>query len=71
MEYVRSLAQGDSLLAAMNGTTHMREGVVVLPLEERESSLTGRAILKILNPDYLLLKSKKADKGETVDFADI
>ena len=70
-EDVASLATGKSVLAAQNGADHMREGVVVLPLKERNDPLLGRVTTKVLNPDYLLLKSKSADKGEVSDYADV
>lgn len=70
-EEVSKLASGDSLLAKVNNTTHMREGVVVLPIVERESFRIGRAVAKFINPDYLLLKQKKSDAGEETDFTDV
>jgi len=33
---------------------HMREGVVVRPLHERNDPDVGRVILKSISPDYLL-----------------
>lgn len=40
------------------GTNHIREGVVVKPMQEAEDSKAGRKVLKYLNPAYLL-----RDKG--------
>jgi hypothetical protein len=71
MKKARSFATGDSLLAEKNGASHMREGIVICPLKEREDFRTGRAILKMLNPDYLILKGKSAEKGEVTDFTDV
>jgi len=42
------LALGDSLLA-----DHMREGVVVKPVVERQDPELGRVLLKIVSPRYL------------------
>jgi RNA ligase (TIGR02306 family) len=38
------------------GATHMREGVVVRPVMEREESRFGRVVLKSISPDYLTRK---------------
>jgi len=70
MDKIKELSQGRSILAAENGADHVREGVVVCPLEEREDYDCGRVILKVLNPDFLLMKNKKEEKGEEVDFKD-
>jgi len=70
MNKIKELSQGRSILAAENGADHLREGVVVLPLEEREDYDCGRVILKVINPDFLLMKNKKEDEGEEVDFKD-
>ena len=40
-------------------------------LKEREEWSCSRAILKMFNPDYLLMKNKKEAKGEVVDFTDV
>ena len=60
----------NSILAETNGASHIREGVVVCPIEERENYDCGRVILKVINPDYLLMKNKREAKGEVVDFKD-
>lgn len=70
MEKIEELSAGPSLLAAQNGTQHMREGIVICSYGERSEWKCDRAILKMLNPDYLLMKNKKAAKGEVVDFKD-
>ena len=70
MDKVKELSKGASVLAAENGATHMREGIVVCSLEERLDLRTGRAVLKMLNDDYLELKGKREGKGEAVDFTD-
>ena len=67
---IKELSQGDSILAETNKTKHIREGVVVVPMEERTDPILGRVILKVINPDYLIMKNKKEDKGEEVDFKD-
>lgn len=61
---------GDSILAKENGATHIREGAVIKPIEERIDPKIGRVILKVLNNDYLLLKNKKQDKGQNADYTD-
>ena len=70
MGLMKLMASGPSLLAQENGADHMREGIVIVAATERKEFDTDRAILKMLNPDYLLLKNKKEAKGETVDFKD-
>ena len=69
MEKIKELSKGKSILAAKNGVDHIREGVVVCPIKER-NEVCGRAILKVINPDYLIMKNKKEAKGEVVDFKD-
>ena len=70
IDKVKDLSKGKSLLAAKNGADHIREGVVVCSLNERRDPSIGRAILKVINPDYLIMKNKKESKGEEVDFKD-
>ncbi len=70
MEKMKELATGESLLAAQNGTKHMREGIVICSYGERSEWKCDRAILKMLNPNYLIMKEKKSSKGEVVDFKD-
>jgi len=70
MEVMKKLSTGPSILAQQNGANHIREGVVIVSAQERSEIDTDRAILKLLNPDYLLLKNKKEAKGEEVDFTD-
>ena len=55
MEKIKELSKGESVLAKENGTNHIREGVGVLPVKERENCDVGRVILKVINPDYLLM----------------
>ena len=38
------------------GGDHMREGIVIKPLREREDPKLGRVIVKAINPDYLCRK---------------
>ncbi len=71
VERAKELATGDSLLAAENGAKHMREGIVLCAFEERDEIDTRRAILKMLNPEYLILKNKSYAKGEATDFTDV
>ena len=70
MEKIKELSKGKSYLASSNDTDHIREGVVVCPLKERTAFNIGRVILKVINPDYLLMKNKNEEKGEVVDFTD-
>jgi len=70
LSLMQSLATGNSPLAAINAKEQIREGIVVYPVKERRNPELGRCILKILNPDYLILKEKNRDKGEEVDFKD-
>lgn len=39
---------------------HIREGLVITPIEERQDMLIGRVILKSVSDDYLLRKNKNA-----------
>lgn len=71
MDKMKELSKGDSILAAQNGATHMREGIVICSMKERDDLKTGRAVLKLLNDDYLILKGKRESKGEIVDFTDV
>jgi len=70
MNLMKGLSTGPSFLAKRNGADHIREGIVICSLKEREEWSCGRAILKMLNEDYLLMKNKKEAKGEVVDFSD-
>jgi RNA ligase (TIGR02306 family) len=67
---VKKYSSGHSVLAERNDCEHMREGCVVRPITERNDPILGRVILKFLNDDYLILKNKKEEKGEVVDFTD-
>jgi hypothetical protein len=49
----RLLASGQSLVP---GANHIREGVVIKPIEERRDPHFGRVILKIKSPEYLASK---------------
>jgi RNA ligase (TIGR02306 family) len=60
-EYAVELSKGNSVLAAKNGVTHIREGVVICSYDEPSGS-----IAKFLNPDYLILK----EEGKIEDFTD-
>ena len=44
MEKIKELASGKSILADMNGVDHIREGIVVCPITEREDYDCGRVI---------------------------
>ena len=70
IDKMKELSRGDSILAAENGVKHMREGIVICSFKEKRDKLNNRAILKMLNDDYLILKNKREAKGEIVDFAD-
>jgi RNA ligase (TIGR02306 family) len=70
MESLRSMATGNSILAQQNGKEQIREGIVIYPVKERRDPKVGRCILKMLNPDYLILKGSREAKGEVVDFKD-
>lgn len=69
-EIIEKLSNGPSLLAERNGTKHIREGIVIVPMKERTDPKIGRVILKLHGSDYLDLKAKKEAKGEAVDFKD-
>lgn len=45
-----ALAEGNSVIP---GANHIREGVVVKPIHERNDPRLGRVLLKIINPSYL------------------
>ena len=49
---VSAMSQGQTTL----GGGHVREGVVVRPIKERDDDLAGRVILKSVNEKYLLRK---------------
>jgi len=70
MDELSIFATGNSFLAKENGKEQMREGIVIYPIKERRDPKLGRCILKMLNPDYLILKNSRAEKGEAVDFKD-
>lgn len=70
LDALKILATGASLLASNNGKLQIREGIVVYPVKERRDPKLGRCILKILNPDYLIMKEKNRDKGKDIDFKD-
>jgi hypothetical protein len=52
---LRSLANGKTTV----GGDHVREGIVVRPIQERWNDSVGRVILKLHGEDYLLRKEKK------------
>ena len=52
-DLVGAYTPGDSLLM---GAHHIREGVVIRPMQEREDNKLGRVILKSVSEDYLLRK---------------
>ncbi len=70
LKAMQEFATGDSILSAENGKTQIREGIVIYPVKERRDPKVGRCILKMLNPDYLILKGSREAKGEVVDFKD-
>ena len=73
LEKAKELSTGHSLLAAKNGMEepHMREGIVIKPLDERHDPSFGRVVVKFLNDDYVILKNKAYDKGEEADVKDV
>lgn len=50
---VLALAEGKSVMA---GADHIREGVVIEPVEPRSAAEVGRVKLKVINPAYLEIK---------------
>lgn len=50
---VVKLAEGKTTIP---GATHIREGVVVAPVKERWENRLGRVKLKVINPEYSLMK---------------
>jgi RNA ligase (TIGR02306 family) len=52
LDAIKQASVGESLV----GGAHMREGVVVKPVQERTDPKVGRVILKYLSDDYLLSK---------------
>lgn len=59
LEEIKRLSEGPTLLAE---NAHIREGVVVRPVQERTSPRTGRVILKYVSDSYLF--------GSKSDFTD-
>ena len=60
LAFVRDLSSGQTTLPG----THIREGVVVRPAQERYDTKVGRVVFKYLNDDYLL-NAKLADADTT------
>jgi RNA ligase (TIGR02306 family) len=58
LEAVTSLAEGDSVLATLNGAEcpHIREGCVVECVTPKFHNKIGRVKLKCINPEYLIKK---------------
>jgi RNA ligase (TIGR02306 family) len=50
MGELEKLADGNSLI---EGADHIREGIVIKPIEERDDLEIGRVILKLVSPSYL------------------
>lgn len=50
---VALMAEGNT---TMPGASHIREGIVIKPVVEREARGVGRVILKLIGPQYLLRK---------------
>ena len=57
-ELIQKYISGDSILAEQHGVKQIREGVVIKSLEEEQSPLVGRKILKCINPDYEILRDE-------------
>lgn len=70
LSLMEAFATGNSHLASKNGKEQITEGIVIYPAEERRDPKLGRVILKMLNPDYLILKEKNRSKGKDIDFKD-
>jgi RNA ligase (TIGR02306 family) len=61
---IEELLNKPSEMAEMLGSKQIKEGVVI------QSAVNPLKILKLLNPEYLLLKNKAEDKGEYFDVKD-
>lgn len=61
LEMIKALASGKSALA-----DHIREGVVIRPLEERDDPKVGRVIAKYVSDDYLVNQDKYSDYTDLV-----
>ena len=57
LDTIKALSQGDTTLAG----GHIREGVVVKPIEERANPKVGRVAMKYIGDQYLLSKSADRD----------
>ena len=53
-DIIKELSKGNTTLG---NQSHIREGVVVKPVEERTHDNLGRVILKFINDDYLIRKN--------------
>lgn len=60
-DLMQSLTKGDSTV----GNQKIREGVVIKSVEEENSPLLGRKVLKFISDDYL---HKEAQKDDSTDF---
>lgn len=60
-EFVKTFSSGSSTL----NTTHIREGCVIKPTQERIEPGVGRLILKYINDDYLM--DKKAEESDVTE----
>lgn len=56
LEELKELAEGPSTI---EGANHIREGIVVLPVQERMDNRIGRVCLKLVSNGYLLKKETK------------
>ncbi len=54
-KHLTKLSQGMETISGKK--LHIREGIVVRPVEERRTMTLGRVILKMINPEYLLRKN--------------
>lgn len=55
---IEKYINGDSILAEHHGIKQIREGIVIKSLEEEQSPLIGRKVLKCINPDYEILRDE-------------
>ena len=60
LERIKELASGKSFV---EGADHVKEGVVIKPLEDRHEPKLGRVVMKYLSDEYLL--SKHMDRDTT------
>lgn len=50
---LQEVAEGDSIEAKLNGSNHLMEGVVIVPVRERLHAVHGRVAMKLVSSRYL------------------